>query len=270
MGSRKHHRDDSEDRDHRRSKKSKSSSSRRSESATELPSTIKPITDDDYFEKASEYRIWLKEKKKKYFNELDAKDARYYFKKFVKAWNRYELEDKYYQGINSAHVSSSDTTSYKWSFAENVDTDELTYIKDKVDSMTSRGGSSSSSIPGRRANVGPSLPPSSSKGDQVVPKLEGREAKLAEKRATNAQRRRERSPDVELNDQDIYGGGDDYKARLAVEQRNKERRQARFEERKEQRLAPIKDKLADYKAKEDQTMALFRKMAEEQRQRGGL
>jgi hypothetical protein len=28
--------------------------------------------------------------------------------------------------------------------------------------------------------------------------------------------------------------------------------------------------LADYKAKEDQTMALFRKMAEEQRQRGGL
>lgn len=188
--------------------------------------------------------------------------------------------------------------------------------------MTSRGGSSSS-IPGRRANVGPSLPPSSRKGDQVgkdppgkrifisrhgthsfvfadweeqkekerrerkadhraqkrrttdyinetVPKLEGREAKLAEKRATNAQRRRERSPDVELNDQDIYGGGDDYKARLAVEQRNKERRQARFEERKEQRLAPIKDKLADYKAKEDQTMALFRKMAEEQRQRGGL
>lgn len=106
--------------------------------------------------------------------------------------------------------------------------------------------------------------------NETVPKLEGREAKLAEKRATNAQRRRERSPDVELNDQDIYGGGDDYRARLAVEQRNKERRQARFEERKEQRLAPIKDKLADYKAKEDQTMALFRKMAEEQRQRGGL
>lgn len=55
------------------------------------------ITEEDYFEKASEYRIWLKEKKKKYFNELDAKDARYYFKKFVKAWNRYELEGKRYQ-----------------------------------------------------------------------------------------------------------------------------------------------------------------------------
>ncbi|KAI8328992.1 hypothetical protein BC941DRAFT_385149 [Chlamydoabsidia padenii] len=300
MGSRRHHRDDHDKSDdHRRSKKSKSS---RSESSSELPSTIKPITEDDYFEKASEYRIWLKEKKRKYFNELDAKDARYYFKKFVKAWNRYELEDKYYKGINSAHVASSDTTSYKWSFAKNVDTDELTYIKDKVDSMTSRGSSNpgGSNSGGRRANVGPSLPPSK-KFDQVdweehqekerrerkadyraqkrrtndyineaVPKLDGREGKLAEKRATNAQRRRERSPDVELNDQDIYGGSDDYKARLAIEQRNKERRQARFEERKEQRLGPIKDKLADYKAKEDQTMALFRKMAEEQKRRGGL
>ncbi|CAO3592729.1 unnamed protein product [Absidia cylindrospora] len=287
---------------------------------SELPSTIQPITVDDYFEKASEFRIWLKEKKKKYFNELDSSDARYYFKKFVKSWNRYELDEKYYKGINSAHVSSADTTSYKWSFAKNVDSDELSYIKDKVDSMTGRGGSSSSSTAAsassasashrRRANVGPSLPPtasssSSRSGDQVdweeqrekdrlerkseyraqkrrtndfinetVPKLDGREAKLAEKRATNAMRRRERSPDVELNDHDIYGGGggggDDYKTRLAIEQRNKERRQARFEERKEQRLAPIKDKLADYKAKENETMALFRKMAQEQRERGGL
>ncbi|KAI8081714.1 uncharacterized protein BX664DRAFT_341091 [Halteromyces radiatus] len=316
MGSsRKHHRqDDSGEHERRHSKRSrnKDQDTNRTHLDEQLIGTIQPISTDDYFEKASEFRIWLKEKKHKYFNELDADDARYYFKKFVKAWNKYELDEKYYKGINSAHVSSSDTTSYKWSFAKNLNTEELDYIKDKVDSMTGRGeiesktSSSSAVTTGkRRTNVGPSLPPtsrSSNREDQIekeerwekerqqrkaeyqaqkrrtndyinetVPKLEGREAKLAEKRATNSLRRRERSPDVELNDNDIYGsGGDDYKSRLAIERRNQERRQARFEAKKEERMGPIKEKLADYKAKENETMAMFRKMAEEQKRRGGL
>ncbi|KAI9304204.1 hypothetical protein BJ944DRAFT_164014, partial [Cunninghamella echinulata] len=263
------------------------------------------IDKDDYFEKASEFRVWLKEKKHKYFNELDSSDAHYYFKKFVKAWNKYELDEKYYKGINSTRLDSSDSTSYKWAFAKNLDTQEIDYIKDKVDSMTSRrgdnkepinkGSSSSSNSGKRRSNVGPSLPSSSSSyiNDQVewerkrlerkaeyqaqkrrtnqyieeaVPKLEGREKKLAEKRATNALRRRDPSPDIELGDEDIYGnGGDgnDFKKRLALQKRAQEKRD-------QQRLAPIKDKLQSYKQKEDATMDMFRKMAEEQKKRGGL
>lgn len=108
--------------------------------------------------------------------------------------------------------------------------------------------------------------------DEVVPKLDGREKKLAEKRATNALRRREPSPDVELGDDDIYGSnhGDDFKTRLAMEKRAKEKRQAKYEERQQQKIAPIKEKLQAFKQKEDATMEMFRKMAEEQRKRGGL
>ncbi|CAO3642183.1 unnamed protein product [Cunninghamella blakesleeana] len=306
MGSRKHkYNSDSDDYERRHSKKSKhkEKDNHKFNLSKELINSIEPITSDDYFEKASEFRIWLKEKKHKYFNELDSSDARSYFKKFVKAWNKYELDEKYYKGISSTHVSHSDSTSYKWSFAKNLNTEEIDYVKDKVDSMTSRGnGDNKGSSSKRRANVGPSLP-SFSKKDQVdkeeewerkrierkseyqtqkrrtkeyledaVPKLEGREKKLAEKRATNALRRREPSPDIELGDDDIYGSshGDDFKSRLAMEKRANERRQARYEERQEQKLAPIKDKLHAFKQKEDATMDMFRKMAEEQRKRGGL
>lgn len=48
--------------------------------------------------------------------------------------------------------------------------------------------------------------------DEVAPKETGREAALAKKRALNAFHKRERSPDVELSEQDLMGG-DDFKAR---------------------------------------------------------
>jgi hypothetical protein len=41
-------------------------------------------------------------------------------------------------------------------------------------------------------------------------------------------------------------------------------------EQQRQRMAPIREKLESYKSKEDQTLAMFRQMAEEQRKRGGL
>jgi (p)ppGpp synthase/HD superfamily hydrolase len=52
--------------------------------------------------------------------------------------------------------------------------------------------------------------------------------------------------------------------------RLEKQKQDRFAERQRQRTAPIRDKLDTYRAKEDQTMAMFRQMAEEQKKRGGL
>lgn len=53
---------------------------------------IAGIDEDDYFEKSTEFRLWLKEYKHKYFDELSSKDARYYFKKFVRKWNDQDLD----------------------------------------------------------------------------------------------------------------------------------------------------------------------------------
>jgi (p)ppGpp synthase/HD superfamily hydrolase len=52
--------------------------------------------------------------------------------------------------------------------------------------------------------------------------------------------------------------------------RLEKQKQERVAERQRQRTAPIRDKLDTYRAKEDQTMAMFRQMAEEQKKRGGL
>jgi hypothetical protein len=58
------------------------------------PPSQTEISKDDYFIKAAEFRVWLHEKKNKYLDELKSDDARYYFGKFVKAWNRFELDRK--------------------------------------------------------------------------------------------------------------------------------------------------------------------------------
>ncbi|KAI8967497.1 hypothetical protein BDF20DRAFT_829275, partial [Mycotypha africana] len=250
------------------------------------------IDEDDYYEKSTEFRLWLRESKHIYFDELEAKEARRYFKKFVKKWNQHELKEKYYQGFNSsAQLEASESTRYKWAFANKLNKFELDTVRDSVDSMTSKGAASPS-IKRRAAPLGPALPDTFDKEeqyeserynrkyearkekerreailDEVAPRETGREAALAKKRALNAYHKRERSPDVELSEADLMGG-DDFQARLMAERRAKERREARQAERREQRLAPIKSKMEEYKAKEDATMAMFRKMAEEQKKRG--
>ncbi|KAL0084330.1 hypothetical protein J3Q64DRAFT_1129543 [Phycomyces blakesleeanus] len=300
MSSRKHHRSHDSDDEQRRSHSKKSKSQKPPSISDDLRDQIKPITEEDYFEKATEFRLWLKEEKRKYFNELDSSDSRYYFKKFVKAWNRFELQEKYYKGLSSAQLASSDTTRYKWKFASKVDQYELDTIRDSVDTMTSRGVVKDESNKGRRRNVGPAMPTSpvirqdretaeerleaermrrkaESKNlrrkrdsylDEVAPKETGREAMLEKRKATNAFHKRERSPDVELSEADLMGG-DDFQSRLAAEKQREERRNTRKAEY-QKRYAPPQDRVAEYKAKENATIEMFRKMAEEQKRRGGL
>lgn len=254
-----------------------------------LKSTIQPITEEDYFEKSTEFRLWLKENKRKYIDEMSSKDSRRYFKKFVTKWNDFELEPKFYKGLNSTQLSGSDTTRFKWSFAKKLDQMEMDSVRDSVDSMTalSRGEDKLK----RRANVGPTMPDTFDKEkkyeleraqrkyeqkkskerriealDEVAPRETGREAQIAKKRALNAYHKREPSPDIELSEADLMGG-DDFKARLAAERRANEKREARRKERLDQRLAPVLGKLDEYKAKENATMEMFRKMAEENKRK---
>ncbi|KAI8371540.1 uncharacterized protein BYT42DRAFT_580631 [Radiomyces spectabilis] len=298
MGSSKHHRDSDED---RRSKKHKRSKEKTSHS----PRTdIEPISKDDYFEKATEFRLWLREKKHKYFGDLDKDDSRYYFAKFVKAWNKGDLDDKFYAGVNSTQLTSSDTTRYKWGFAKTLNQHEQDRIRDSVDTMTNRDkntdrhSGSSSSI--RRPRAGPAMLPPGPQLDQVdkeermereraerrfekrqsrsrkeeyldevAPKETGREAAIAKRRALNAYHKREKSPDIEFSEADLMGG-DDFQARLAAQKRSEERRRERQTEKQQQRMAPLQNKMAEYKAKEDATIEMFKRMAAEQKQRGAF
>lgn len=55
---------------------------------------------------------------------------------------------------------------------------------------------------------------------------------------------------------------------MAAERRRNEIRDARRAERNEQRLAPILNKMDEFKAKENATMEMFKRMAEEQKRKG--
>ncbi|CDZ96609.1 hypothetical protein [Phaffia rhodozyma] len=100
---------------------------------------VDELSEDDYFLKSAEFRVWLKEEKKKYLDQLAGDDARRYFKKFVKAWNRGKLARSFYAPTTATSIPSSSQTSYKWSFATNrskVDTTALTSARLAVDSAT--------------------------------------------------------------------------------------------------------------------------------------
>ncbi|KAI1296373.1 hypothetical protein EDD11_007359 [Mortierella claussenii] len=258
------------------------SESEENEAVRKAKSLIKTISEDDYFAKSAEFRLWLRKSKKKYFEDLSADDARRYFRKFVRAWNDFDLDESYYKGIRSSQMASKDLTKYQWGFAkkiDKVDQSKVEAIRDSIDTMTNtRFAQEVSRITGKstataspyvdttsRRTPGPSLPPPSVPRrpmtadevaekeerdeynrrrhraeqkahrkekeailEELVPKATGREAMLEKRRAQTAYHRRERSPDVELPEQDLMGtGGDDFKSMLAAERRRKEAREAK-------------------------------------------
>ncbi|CAG8669231.1 538_t:CDS:2, partial [Paraglomus occultum] len=124
------HKDPREEDSSRKDKKHKRSHRRRSKDSDLIEQAkkfLQPITEDDYYTKSTEFRIWLREYKDKYFDELNSEQTRRYFKKFVNAWNKFELEKKYYDGIRSSQIDKSDKTRYKWNIKANAD--ELEAIK---------------------------------------------------------------------------------------------------------------------------------------------
>ncbi|PPQ76691.1 hypothetical protein CVT26_004475 [Gymnopilus dilepis] len=110
---RRHYRDRSRSRDRSRDRDRSASPDRGS---SKLPEGVSPISESDYFQKSDEFRLWLKEEKGKYFDDLSGDRARSYFRKFVKAWNRGKLSKTYYAGIEPGSIPARSNTSYKWSF----------------------------------------------------------------------------------------------------------------------------------------------------------
>lgn len=56
-----------------------------SQSAAEIQ-----ISEKDYFARAKEFKVWLFNKKKAFFEDLTSEQSRELFGKFVKDWNRCE------------------------------------------------------------------------------------------------------------------------------------------------------------------------------------
>src|SRR5260221_1092021 len=83
-----------------------------------------------------------------------------YFRKFVKAWNRGRLLKVYYEGVQSADNPSSASTSYRWSFKNNlqVNSKDLRLAREGVNEATRGSMASANGSSSNRRVQGPSLP----------------------------------------------------------------------------------------------------------------
>ncbi|KAJ7150300.1 hypothetical protein C8R46DRAFT_1124548 [Mycena filopes] len=289
--------------DRRARSRSRSRSRSRDRSETRepirLPHGAEPISESDYFRKGDEFRIWLKEEKKKYFDELTGEKARSYFRKFVKAWNRGKLSDSLYAGVDPASISAQSQTGYKWSFASNrsrVDKDALRAAREQVGAATygRDGASSSTSASGSGRVMGPTLPSSSDlvlareldreteqeqrslkrKRDKaevkerveemVGPREVGREGALEKKRARREADSafRDRGDDgFEADESVLLGGGDSFRDQIA----KRDAARQRFQKKggKDERDQEIRSRASAVKEKESATIAMFQALAKE-------
>ncbi|CAG8639086.1 15951_t:CDS:2, partial [Acaulospora morrowiae] len=94
-----------------------------------------------------------------------------------------------------------------------------------------------------------------------------REAMIEKRRARNDYYRREESPDMALNDDDLLGG-DDYASRIAARNRARGARDNKKREYKAEKEADKQQRAVAYQSKEKETLEMFRRMAEENRKTG--
>jgi len=232
----------------------------------------------DYFLKSTEFRVWLKERKGKFFDSQTTKENKKYFTKFCKAWNEKKLDKKYYEGIHkSAQDLSVGRTKHTWAFAKKLDGNtlmELDNMRDKVEHLTNKNAP----VEGMKARTKP--PPSAkahplsddpdrqrimqlqSKApvksyrkhdrdvmDELAPKATGREAinekrKEAGARIHGAAKASEEERDgLTVSDDTLMGGGGSDSFRAAVARRDSARQ--RKQDVRDHRVNEITSKETD-------------------------
>ncbi|KAI6154176.1 hypothetical protein BKA82DRAFT_4098434 [Pisolithus tinctorius] len=257
----------------------------------ELPEGVSPISESDYFLKNSEFSIWLRDEKGKYFDELSGERARSYFRKFVKAWNRGRLPRSLYNDPRS--LPATKQTGYKWSFASKssgTDAEALRSAREDVDSATYGPGRKSRGDTGATSGrtLGPTLPSASDlvlaretaseyqaterdlkrKRDQdiVGPKEVGREAMLEKKRARreNDKAFREKGDEgLEADESTLLGGGDSFKDHIARREAARRRWEEKRAAGREDKEAATRERAVAMREKERATMDMFQKLAKE-------
>ncbi|KAF8506952.1 hypothetical protein F5888DRAFT_1603097 [Russula emetica] len=276
-------------------------SQRRSDSSSrQLPGSAEPISESDYFLKSAEFRVWLKEEKHKYFDELSGEKARRYFHKFVKEWNRGKLDTSLYAGVDPSKQSATSQTAYKWAFASKrtkADNDALqaartevgaaTYGVDNGPPPTTSGGDGSV-----KRIQGPTLPPQADRilaredaeeraaaereyqrkrdkaetreriEDMVGPREVGRERMLEKKRDRREGDRafREKGDEGLDIDEKTLMGGGD-SFKAQVARRDAAR--ARFEKKREEKMSTTRERAAEMREKDKATMDMFMQMAKQ-------
>jgi len=284
-----------------RPSRSRSPSRDRSPERRELPHGAPTISESDYFQRSDEFRIWLKDEKGKYFDELSGDKARSYFRKFVKAWNKGKLPKSLYAGVDPSTISATTQTAYKWSFASNksrVDSNAIRAAREEVSAATHGKNSGSGysvdthAAPGSSTGgriQGPTLPSAS---DIVLAKefaSEQQDEDRVRKRKRDKAEAKERVEDMvgpkevgregllekkrakRENDRAFREKGDDgfeadESTLLGGGDSFKDhiaRRDAARKNKSVEKAAAVRERSSMFKEKESATMAMFQQLAKE-------
>ncbi|WVR08142.1 hypothetical protein IAU60_005188 [Kwoniella sp. DSM 27419] len=268
---------------------------------------VKEISEDDYFLKASEFKRWLKEERGRYLDEMSSESAHKYFRKFVRRWNDGQLKPEQYKPVTAIAASEQTgyKWSFKPSGAGPSLAQVREDVARSTHSSTQPGVVNPAPVTsyGVNAPVGPALPPSSrslgpslpsaadrqyaleaeqearrferkarnkeiyEKADEYVPKTGGKEGKMEERRATNAENRKFRDKDMaaglELDEGTLMGDSGGFAAALRARDAASARRNDRKDTMMQDRRAADQDRLSERRAKESATMDMFKAMARE-------
>jgi hypothetical protein len=100
---------------------------------------LNPITEDDYFNKSQEFRVWLHEYKHPAFEAMTSKEAHHIFTDlFIVQYNTGSLSSYYYTGEFPSDLKHSALhTQHRWNIRLNpVERDQVQSVADSVDSQT--------------------------------------------------------------------------------------------------------------------------------------
>ncbi|KAJ8508632.1 hypothetical protein ONZ45_g9116 [Pleurotus djamor] len=264
-----------------------------------LPHDASPISESDYFLKSDEFRIWLKEEKGKYFDDLSGDRARRCVSKIYSRTSRaLTIEEvifakSLYAGVDSGAVPAKSQTSYQWSFASKQsrsETEALNIARQQISAATYNKDEPVASGSGRLQ--GPTLPSASDLAlarelesehreedrkhkrkrdkmeakerveDMVGPKEVGKEGMLEKKRAKRENDRafREKGEDgLEADESTLMGGNDSFRAAIARRDAAKER----YKQKTEERAFEMRERANQFREKEKATMDMFQQLAKQ-------
>jgi hypothetical protein len=227
-----------------------------------------------------------------FFSDLPGEEARRLFGKFVRRWNRGELNAHIYAGVHSTDADLRRPTDHDWRFGAKVDRTELEALRKTVDHDTFERTAASASVStltsgsalaggaGSATVATASVKPRHATIDydpdartderqrqrqadktrvkefieENAPKSTGREARVDERRA-RATLARARAGSPELAEVDVYGDGRK-RAEPSLQDMLARRERAASERRQ-----AAGEKIAQYAAREDERMAHLRELA---------
>ena len=215
---------------------------------------------------------------------MSSEDARRYFTRFIKAYNKGKLPIEYYQLAIKGEDAVVLPKSSSWSLKQ---TEAEAFQAERINDSVRKAAVSAQAGPSRGAVQGPSMPPSAvqalqdrraaeedleeesrfardsarrkekreRKEDEVADRATGKDRlqeKRAEKRAAHGAFADRKADDngLELPD-DVLMGGDDFKARIEARDRAQGWKTSTGARRVEEAAAKLHDRKVMYRQKED-------------------